>query len=338
MSDPKTTECIVCFKPVPSDGCFMTCASCAHVYHLDACSGICDRTFRSMGSGKREKWNCRACRNNDSSISVGSANVAMSLVEGDTVSAQLAEINTKLELLYSLKFNVDRLCDLPAKVDDLLSLRPSVDAMKETIKGLQESVKKCESVMQLVTENDKEVKLLRSEVGSLKETMSNQSAVIEQLQTNINSTEQYSRRFNMEIHGIPCAADEDLSVTVNSIALQLKIESYNPSQVVACHRLRSRRDAAPPILIQFTSVAVKEQWMNARKKLAMLPRSGNQQKVYFNENLTRINKELFWQARTKAKEKSYKFVWVKNGSIFEKKNETSTLVRIFGSRDLEKII
>lgn len=315
----------------------MKCCSCNHVYHLDACSGIADRTFKSMGSAKRENWTCRTCRNRENRSSVGTADEALLSAEEDAVSARLAQINAKLELLHSLKANVDRLCELPAKVDDLLSLRPSVDAIKETIKGLQESVAKCESMMQLVTANDKEVKLLRSEVGVLQATVTDQTAMIEQLQANVNSTEQYSRRCNMEIHGIPCTNGEDLKVTLADLAVKLGIGSHNTAEVVACHRLRSRREGAATILVQFTSVSVKEQWMNARKKLATLPRSGNQQRIYFNENLTRANKDLFWQARNRGREKFYKFVWVKNSVIFAKKDENSSPVRISSTRDLERI-
>lgn len=336
MADANTTDCIACFKCVPTDGAFMKCCSCNHVYHLDACSGIADRTFRSMGTGKREKWVCRTCRLRESRLSVSEE--AASASQEDTVSAQLAAISQKLELLHTLKANVDRLCDLPAKVDDLLLLKPSVDAMKVTIASLQESVRKCESMMKLVQQNDQEVKLLRSEVGALQATVSNQTSMIEQLQTNLNSTEQYSRRCNMEIHGIPITDDEDVKAVIEDLAERLNIGRHHPAEVVACHRLRSRREGAAPILVQFSSTSVKEKWMSARKKLAALPRSGTRQKVYFNDNLTRANKDLFWQARTKGREKSYKFVWVKNATIFTKKDENASLVRIASAKDLEKIV
>lgn len=330
-------ECIVCFKLVPSDGVFMNRCSCSHVYHLDACSGISEKTFKSMGTAKREKWNCRTCRNRESRLSLEAGVEAASPPDEGSVSTQLGQINRKHELLYTLKANADRLCDLPAKVDDLLSLKPSVEAMKETIKGLQESVKKYESMMELVTANDKEVTLLRTEVGVLLNTVTDQTAMIEQLHANINSTEQYSRRCNMEIHGIPLTRNEDLRATMQDLVEKLGIGSHTPADVVACHRLRSRREGEAPILVQFTSVSVKEQWMGARKKLVTLPRSENQHKIYLNDNLTRSNKELFWQVRTKGREKSYRFVWVKNGTIFANKDESSSPVRIASTRDLERI-
>lgn len=170
MSGPCPTDCIVCFKSVPSDGNFNKCGSCNHVYHLEAYSGISDKICKSVGAAKRDKWICRTCRTHESRLNVRGVTEASSTAEDD-VSLQLSGINTKLELLYSLKANVDWLCDLPAKVDDRLSLKPSVNTMKKTMKSLQESVK-YESVMKLAEANDKEGMLFRSVVGALERTVS----------------------------------------------------------------------------------------------------------------------------------------------------------------------
>lgn len=91
-----STDCMVCFKSVPTDGCFMKCVSCNHVYHLEKCSGIAPATFKSMGNAKREKWNCRTCRNRESRLSVGGSCDSGTPANDDTVSSQLADISAKL--------------------------------------------------------------------------------------------------------------------------------------------------------------------------------------------------------------------------------------------------
>lgn len=110
--------------------------------------------------------------------------------------------------------------------------------------------------MELVKMNDQEVKLLRSEVGALQATVSSQNTIIEQLQSNINSTEQYSRRLNLEIHGIPYTSREDLSVTTKGLAEKLNICAH-PAEVVARHRLRSKQEGAAPVLDRFSTVSAK---------------------------------------------------------------------------------
>lgn len=42
--------------------------------------------------------------------------------------------------------------------------------------------------------------------------------------------------------------------------------------------------------------------------------------------------------RERARAKQYKYTWVKNGKLFAKKADTSSLVRIHRLADLEKII
>lgn len=72
-------------------------------------------------------------------------------------------------------------------------------------------------------------------------------------------------------------------------------------------------------------------------RLSSLHNSGKLPKVYFNENLTRANRELFWMARSKAKEVKFKYVWVKGGKLFAKKEQGSALVRVNKVNDLENI-
>ncbi|KAF9409488.1 hypothetical protein HW555_011163 [Spodoptera exigua] len=46
--------------------------------------------------------------------------------------------------------------------------------------------------------------------------------------------------------------------------------------------------------------------------------------VYVSEHLTPANKSLHAATRIAAKEKNYKYVWVRNGKIFIRKDETAT--------------
>ncbi|XP_064475427.1 uncharacterized protein K02A2.6-like [Ornithodoros turicata] len=49
-------------------------------------------------------------------------------------------------------------------------------------------------------------------------------------------------------------------------------------------------------------------------------------------------RELFWKARSKAKESHYRFIWVKNGRIFVRKAEGEMVIRIANAADLENIV
>lgn len=77
--------------------------------------------------------------------------------------------------------------------------------------------------------------------------------------------------------------------------------------------------------------------MNTRKSLAALE-SVTFPRLYFNENLTRTNRELFRFARVRGKEKGFKFIWTGNGKILAKKCEGAPVIRIDKLSDLEKIV
>lgn len=317
----------------------MTCAECKCSYHLGAtCSGIADSTFTTMGIGKRDKWRCKTCRSGGCASLPGEGSQG---VPGAFL-AQLAAVNEKLDILLSLKENVDSLLQLPAKVDHLLALKPVVDRLSDTVSTVQASIEffseKYDSVLSLVVTNGKAVKALEVEVGSLRETVSVQSSLIERLQTEVNDIEQYSRLPNLEVRGLSYTTGEDLRMVVSDLATKLHLTNHKPSDVLSVHRLPTKQDKTPDIIVRFASVNIKETWMAARGKLRSLYRDGVLPLLFLNDNLTRTNRELFWLARAKGKEKKFKFVWVKSGRIFARKDEGSRLVRISCASDLEKLV
>ena len=82
----------------------------------------------------------------------------------------------------------------------------------------------------------------------------------------------------------------------------------------------------------------RERWLSSRRLLGPLAREKVLPRLFFNENLTRANKELFWRARSKGNEKQYKYVWVKNAKIYAKKTESTPVLRINCVSDLGLIV
>lgn len=60
-------------------------------------------------------------------------------------------------------------------------------------------------------------------------------------------------------------------------------------------------------------------------------------KIYFNENLTAMDKELHYQVRMKAKEKKYQYVWSKCGVSYVRKTTGDKAIRIVSFSDLDNI-
>lgn len=175
------------------------------------------------------------------------------------------------------------------------------------------------------------------EMKALKGTVQMQSKQLEQLLREQNEAEQYSRKENMEIHGLTMAVNENLSEWIVQLADMLKVPKFSAGDIVAIHRLPARQGSIPAVLVRFASIAIKETWFGLRGKLRQLHDSDAIPRLFFNENLTRTNRRLFWLARVAAKANDYKFVWVKGGKIFVKKFEDAPLIRVNSEADVAKI-
>lgn len=241
-----------------------------------------------------------------------------------------------------LKANVDTLLDLPTQMNQLLTLKPVVESLKSAVTEVQKAVDflsaRYDSLLSTATTNSTAIKELREETTLLRTVVTEQSQTIEHLKEELNDNDQYSRLSNLEIHGLPHAPSENLGSVVGELAGKLGLDNFQPRDILAVHRLPSRRDGPPVILVRLASVSLREQWLATRGKLRTLAAEGSLPRLFLNENLTRKNRELFWMVREKARSKQYQFTWVKNGKLFAKKTGTSSLVRIHRLADLELIV
>lgn len=60
------------------------------------------------------------------------------------------------------------------------------------------------------------------------------------LQQQVNILEPYSRRQNIEVHGLPLTANEDLMRKVNDLSTELKLALLNEADIEGLHRLQSK--------------------------------------------------------------------------------------------------
>lgn len=318
-------KCIACMDDLPSDGRLMTCAECGLSYHIGQnCSGIAASTFTTMGQTKRDNWVCKTCR---TAKKRGGASV-----QG---AGPVADSN---EVLSGL---MEEVKGLHIKLDALLSLKTEVSNLAKTVREMGASVsfvsKRYDSVMDELKSAQEKVAAQEVEMQSLKEMLQTQSQQVENLFREQNDAEQYSRRANMEINGLKVSASENLSEWIEKLAETLEVPRFSTDDVVSIHRLPAKHGATPAVLVRFASVAIKETWFGLRGRLRQLHDSEIIPRLFFNENLTRANRRLFWLARVAAKANGYKFAWVKGGKIFVKKFEDSPLIRVNSEADIRKI-
>ena len=211
----------------------------------------------------------------------------------------------------------------------------------ELQKSLEFHINKME---ELATEN----KDLKKEVKSLKETLNEANEERDQLYADlgtainqIDDLEQYTRKHNLEIHGIPEKTEENLAEQVITLGNALNV-TIRHDDIDICHRLFTGRNASKPrpIIVRFKSYRTKKELYGVRKSLKNQNVSHIFQGagiVYINENLTRMRRQLFAKVWKRKKSEQWHSAWTIDGKIFVKLSLSDHPVRIYSQEDLDNI-
>ncbi len=178
-----------------------------------------------------------------------------------------------------------------------------------------------------LAEKDREILHLRSSVQSLN--------------VKVDALEQYSRRNNVRISGIPESENENTDKIVQSIASSLGVEA----DIDISHRIgpinSSPSSPARPIIVRLKSRRSKVALMSAKKNLktAKLPEisknwpvvsSGRHNntppRIFINEDLTKQRAAVAALARDLKRRKQVDDTWVRDGNIFIKRGSLTKRV------------
>lgn len=296
------TLCLKCQEEILDDEQSITCSECGSTYHCGSCAGISEVTLKTKGETYRSAWKCPTCRT--SKLKKGATNKPKSDVD---VSTMLVSMNNKLDELLDLKETVGgieaSISMMSAKYDEILE---SVKGQREEIKQLKSKVAELEG-----KDNGEEVKRLRNELHDL---------------------EWRNRKLNLEFHGITKTKDEDLMSKINEIAPSLELPELAEAEITALHRLPSKPDKIPGIIVRFASQTTRDAWLSRRGKLR---NTGN--KYFINENLTKQNRELLAKAKEWTKGKGFMYVWHRNGKVFIRRKDGDDASVIRSEDDLKAI-
>lgn len=176
---------------------------------------------------------------------------------------------------------------------------------------------------------------------------------VNELTTRLQSVEQNLRENNIEINGLPEHKTENLLDTMMQLGriTDCPLEKQDVLKVSRVARLSQKSDDIRPraVVVRLQSHIVRDTIIaavakfnkkNPQDKLSShhLGLGGTRCPVYVSEHLSPFNKALHAAARLKAKALSYRFVWVRNGRIYVRKNETSQAVHIRCKDSLAKIV
>ncbi|XP_077508097.1 uncharacterized protein LOC144119310 [Amblyomma americanum] len=229
-------SCLVCNELLPEIGTYPMCCECGYGYHLGSCSGVFKTAFKSKSIADRKEWTCQTCVILSAR---GTASPRKEKPEKEPAFQDvLLQINKKLAEITEIK----------AKVGALLQIKETVDRMEHSVQHMSE---KYDEVLVEMKQQSAEIAALQKRVEKVEATNTGQE--VQELRQELNSLEQYTRRQNLEIHGLKHDSNEDLLGKLNALENELKLPLLSEHELDGLHRLPEKKGKSPAVLVRFVS-------------------------------------------------------------------------------------
>ena len=170
---------------------------------------------------------------------------------------------------------------------------------------------------ELLNVKDVIIKNLQNENERLREKVNNLEKKVTSLETSQNMLEQYGRRNNIEISGIPDSVEDNcLEEKVISVFSSIGIV-VNSNDIEACHRIGKSRNRSKKTIVRFTNRKFAKQALYNRKKLKKVDKSilGVNNDVFVNENLTPNNNKIAYNCRKLKRQDLISKTYTVNGTV-----------------------
>lgn len=299
------------------------------------CCGPCEKFFhgKCVSLNKQDLarfvqpdalWLCPSCRKTPASKRtsvIGSISVDH---DEDTFTSA-----TAMGILRNIQSEIT---SLNKKYDEVLT---SVNFCSDQISYFEDTMKKFNdklSQLQKITEENVELK-----------------KTVQSLSDRVEVLEQNTRANNLEIQGVPEKNNENLYDILGKIGDHIQC-TISKSMIDSVHRVfqqsQQSKNLPKPIIVKFISKQKKEEILASAKNTRSsynnpigpgLIIDNVSKKLFINEHLTGKNKSLLMKSKNKAKEVNIKYIWVRNGTIFARKDDTSRILKISSEEDLNNL-
>lgn len=318
-------SCAACLKDILDEN-YVACtiSSCNNIFHTGVCIG-------GNGPVDAETWIC-PCR------------CTMKKASDYTLSPIRSFYNSP-ETSQNVTFrNNNNKKELTALLSEIRLLRSDVCEIKDQMSSMNISLNQCnerlDEMMMHIEHSDKRLKALEDREIENAALRSQVSLLQEQLSIN----NQASLRNEIEIMGIPEVPGENLCHVLRLAAtkagaelLDNEIDWISRVGTKQLSKLDNSEKQTPllrgrPIVIRLVSRNKRDdlmkRWKSRKISSKDLEIDGKEQKVYFNDRLTKENRILFRDVRQRAAQSGYRYCWTNRGSIFVRKQEGSSAIQI----------
>lgn len=333
-------KCAGCLKPTKDTNSIKcTTTGCVNSF-CNLCLNV-----SSLTNERKKSWKCPDC---SASTKKGGDNTLPPVRPG--TETQNVTMRKKSETLPEQSGS-----DLKELTAELRQLTREFTSLSTKLEEVTQSLNHCHGRMDDLVDSmkatDARIKSLErrdQEVIDLKSSVSH-------LQAELNAQAQHSLRNEIEIAGIPEIPNENLQHVVLVAAQKLGV-ALQDNDVDYITRVGARRplnaaasapempDRMPrPVVVRLIRRYKRDQILSAAKSRRNINSSdlevaGGPIKVFFNERLTKQNRVLFRDARSRAKTHGYLFCWCSQGSIYIRQREGKSAVVIRTQEDLDRVL
>lgn len=292
----------------------------------------------------------------------------MSTLNCDGSTNASNDSNVTLRRQQSYQRSQDHENDLPLATITSSSLREIIReemnlALQDTVKGIiheqfnkiNEALSEFKNSLSFFNEKYEEIKIAIEEKSAkilkLEKDNYDLQNSFNNLTKRMNTLEQHSRSSNIELQCIPEYKTENLVTTVLQLSKVVNCD-IKDTDIQLCTRIAKKdpQNSRPrSVLVKFNSPRIRDTFLaasmqynktNSKNKLNSSHLGIAADKpvpIFVAEHLSPENKALHAATRAKAKELGYRYVWVRNGKIFTKKDETSETVIINDPKKLNSL-
>ncbi|CAG9791737.1 unnamed protein product [Diatraea saccharalis] len=330
--------CGGCRKSI-EDRRYLRCSACRLYYDLDCANVSEQRFYNTMSTDYKKVWKCVICASQQPKVDntntpVRGTAVGVTVQRGAAVDTSL---NLDLDYMNDTAHNMTiEMTDFQAFVMEMRAFR---EEMREEMRVNRLEMKRLNDAIAAltgrVTECEGQVDVLRERCNKIEAQLSAEKAdnttlvaEIDNLKLALNDRDQDLLFTDLELTCIPEQVNKNLQHLIGTVATKLGVELAE-QDVVSAVRVGRILDATQtpgvlrvrPIVVRLARRAVRDRLLEAARvrrgvTTEGLGLPGRPCQFFFNERLTKSNRQLFRRARQLGRDRGWRYVWTRNGRIY----------------------
>lgn len=318
-------SCVKCDVSISGNKDSLQCCECKGLFHPECSRVLTIENYKKMSAARKSTWKCDSC------VGETSSNVSAS---------SKGEDDSKV-----MSFLKDLRKDMTSQFSTVQSNFNDVKSQIQEVNGRIDTLNT--SVSSLFSENEQRQK----ETKDLKEANDELREDLRYMRQEVLDLQQYTRRNNLEIVGVPTTPGEDIYALLKSLANYLHIK-FAREEISVAHRLPPRRPQTeeqpddkrrdPTIIVSLISRSAKDTWRNAAKGKQLrtedLHRDFPKGRLFINDHLTVHNKAVLGRARSYVREGWLVGAWTTDCRVMVKREAESRPARVRTIEELDRML